>query len=58
MPITREELKELIRTKPFTHIAKKYQVTDNAIKKWCDKFNLPRTKKEIKTYSDEDWKNV
>ena len=58
MPITREELKKLIRTQPFTQIAKQYQVTDNAIKKWCDKFNLPRTKKEIKTYSDEDWKNI
>ena len=58
MPVTREELKKLIRTQPFTQIAKQYQVTDNAIKKWCDKFNLPRTKKEIKTYSDKDWKNI
>lgn len=53
--ITREELKKLIRVKPFTHIGQQYGVSDNAVKKWCDKYNLPRTKKEINTYSDEEW---
>ena len=42
MPITREELKELIRNKPFTQIGAKFGVSDNAIRKWCDKFDLPR----------------
>lgn len=55
---SREELKELIRNKPFTQIAKQYDVTDNAIRKWCDAEKLPRTKKEINSYSDEEWKNV
>ena len=55
MPITREELKKLIRTTPFTTIATQFGVTDNAIRKWCDKFNLPRTKKEIISYDDEEW---
>ncbi len=55
MPVTREELKQLIRTLPFTQIASKYNITDNAVRKWCDKFNLPRTKKEINSYSNEDW---
>ena len=58
MPITREKLKELIRIKPFTAIAADYGITDNAIRKWCDKFNLPRTKKEINSYSNEDWANI
>ena len=58
MPITREELKNLIRTVPFTQIGKKYGVSDNAIRKWCDKFNLPRTVKDIKSYSDEEWKLI
>lgn len=53
--ISREELKEKIRTLPFTVIGKEYNVSDNAIRKWCDKYNLPRTKKEIKSYSDEEW---
>ena len=55
MPITREELKNLIRTKPFVQIGKQFNVTDNAIRKWCDKFNLPRKASEIKQYSDAEW---
>ena len=51
----REELKKLIRTIPFTQIAKKYGVTDNAIRKWCDTENLPRKKTDIQKYSDEEW---
>lgn len=55
MPITREELKKLIRTQSFVQIGKRYNVADNSIRKWCDKFNLPRTKKIINSYSDEEW---
>lgn len=58
MPVTREELKELIRTLPFTKIAEKYNVSDNAIRKWCDKFNLPRKATVIKQYSDEEWQSI
>ena len=58
MPISREELKKLIRTKPFLQIGKDFSVTDNAIRKWCDKFNLPRTKKEINSYSDKEWELI
>lgn len=53
--LPREELKNLIRTTSFVEIGKMYNVTDNAIRKWCDKENLPRTKKEINSYSDEEW---
>lgn len=58
MPVTREELKELIRTQPFTQIGKNFGVSDNAIRKWCEKFNLPRKKTEINNYSDEDWSKI
>ena len=58
MPVTREELKELIRTTPFTTIGTMYDVTDNAIRKWCDKFNLPRKKSEINSYSDIEWELI
>lgn len=54
----REELKILIRNKPFTQIANNYGVTDNAVRKWCDKLNLPRTKKQINSYSDSQWENI
>ena len=52
---SREELKQLIREKPFTQIAIKYGVSDNAIRKWCDAENLPRKKSDINAYSDEEW---
>lgn len=58
MPISREELKQLIRTIPFVQIAKQFNVTDNAIRKWCDKFNLPRKKTDINSFSDEDWEKI
>lgn len=55
---TREELKNKIRTIPFIQIGKHYGVTDNAIRKWCDYYNLPRRVKDIKEYSDEEWEEV
>lgn len=58
MPVTRDELKSLIRTQSFVQIGNKFGVSDNAIRKWCDKFNLPRTKKIIQNYSDKDWENI
>lgn len=55
---SREELKNLIRTLPFTQIGKQYGVSDKAIAKWCIAENLPSKKKEIKLYSDEEWNNI
>lgn len=55
---SRKELKELIRTQSFVQIGKKYNVTDNAIRKWCDSYSLPRTKNEIKAYSEEEWQDL
>lgn len=57
-PISRKELKELIRNYPFTKIGNNFGVTDNAIRKWCDKYFLPRTKRDIKKYSDEEWELI
>lgn len=54
----REELKELIRTKPFTKIGEMYGVSDNAIRKWCIRYDLPTKKKDINAYSNEEWLNV
>ena len=48
-------LKEQIRNLPFTKIGEIYNVSDNAVRKWCDFYKLPRTKTEIKKYTDEDW---
>lgn len=56
--IDRDELKRLIRTTPFTTIAKQYGVTDNAIRKRCKFFNLPYKSSEIKKISEEDWETI
>ena len=56
--VTREELKKLIRTTSFLQIGRKFGVSDNAIRKWCDSYNLPRTKMDINAYSDEEWENI
>lgn len=55
---SREELKDLIRNESFLSIGRKYQVTDNAIRKWCVAENLPSRKADIKMYSDEDWSKI
>ena len=47
----KEELLELIKTKPFVEIGKMYGVTDNAIRKWCKSYNLPYRKKDIENMS-------
>ena len=54
-PISRDELKKLIRTIPFTEIGKMFNVTDNTIRKWCITYNLPSKKKDIKQYTEEAW---
>lgn len=56
--ISREELKKLIRTTPFTQIGKQFGVSDNTIRKWCDKYNLPKKSSEIKSYTDEQWSMI
>lgn len=52
---SREVLKQLIRTTPFTTLGKRYGVSDNAIRKWCKMYNLPFKSSEIKKISDFEW---
>ena len=54
----REELKKLIRAIPFTQLGNKFNVSDNAIRKWCDSYNLPRSSAVIKKYTDKEWENI
>jgi len=56
--VNREELKKLIRTTPFLQIGQKFGVSDNAVRKWCDRFGLPRKVSDIKKISDEDWEKI
>lgn len=54
-PVTRDELKMLIRTTSFRNIGKQFNVSDNTIRKWCKLFNLPSLSRDIKAYSDKEW---
>lgn len=56
--ISREELKKLIRINSFVNIGKMYNITDNAVRKWCKKYNLPHKKTDIDKYTDEEWENI
>ena len=55
---SREELKNLIRTFPFTTIATQYGVSDKAISKWCEAEGLPSRKKDINSYSNTEWEKI
>lgn len=56
---TREILKEKIKNTPFTTIGKEYNVTDNAIRKWCKSYNLPNRVKDIKEIIEKgEWDNI
>ena len=55
---SREILKQEIRTISFVELGRKYNVTDNAIRKWCDEYNLPRRKTDISQYTDDQWEKI
>lgn len=44
---SKEELNKLIHEKSFEAIGRQYNVTGNAIKKWCKFYNLPYRKKDL-----------
>ena len=55
----REVLKEEIKSTPFTTIASKYNVTDNAVRKWCKSYDLPYRVADIKQIIKEGgWDEV
>ncbi len=52
---SREILKEKIYTTSFEAIGREYGVDGNSIRNWCDYYNLPRRKKDIRQYSRDEW---
>lgn len=56
--IGREKLKQMIRQYTFLHLSAEFGVSDKAIVKWCISFNLPYKKKDINSYTDEEWKKI
>lgn len=57
-PFTREEFKNKIRTESFCSIGRELNTSDNSVRKWCIHFNLPSTKKDINSYSNEEWEKI
>ena len=53
--VSKEELKKLVREKSFVQLGKDFNVSDNAIRKWCKFYKLPTSSIEIKKYTDEEW---
>lgn len=51
----RDKLKNEIYNNSFDEIGRKYNVTANAIKKWCKFYNLPYLRYEIKLIPKEEW---
>ena len=53
--IARNILKQKIRTHSFLSIGREFGVSDNTIKHWCDKYDLPRLSGIIKLIPDDEW---
>lgn len=52
-----DELLKLITTFPLLQIGRMYNVSDNTIRKWCKKYNLPYKKNEIDQLKLDNLKN-
>ena len=48
-PASKDELIESFKElTSFKEVGRKYNVSDNAVRKWLNKYDLPSTKEEIK----------
>lgn len=56
--ISREELKQKIRTQSFASIGREFGVCDNSIRRWCKGYKLPYRHDDIDRYTDEEWELV
>ena len=56
--LTKDILKEKIWNFSFEEIAREYNVSKSAVKKWCKIFNLPSKRCDIKKYTQEEWNKI
>lgn len=57
--VPKEILKKEIREETFESIAKKHGYkTGNVVKRWCRHYNLPYRRKDINSFSDEEWEKI
>ena len=50
IPNKNDLILKIIELKSFLQIGFYYKVSDNSIRKWCKKYNIPTNKKELKEY--------
>lgn len=55
--VARDVLKDRIRNESFLSVGREFGVSDNTIKHWCDKYNLPRLSGVIKLIPDDEWES-
>ena len=56
--VGRDKLKETIRKETLSNTARILGISIRTLKRWLEKFNLPNTKTEINSYSDEEWEKI
>lgn len=54
----RDEFKAVIRSSSFESAGSRYGIASTTIRKWCDYYHLPRRRKDIISYSDEEWEKL
>lgn len=52
---TKDELRKYLLDKSMCAIGRIYDVSDNAVRKWCKKYNLPFKRKDIKKFREENY---
>lgn len=52
--ITKYELIKLLSKYSFVEIGKLYNVSDNAVRKWCRKYNLPYRRRDVTNFLKEN----
>lgn len=50
IPCTKDELIRLIIKYPFVKIGQMYNVSDNAVRKWCKRYGIPYKYNELKEF--------
>jgi len=50
---SKEQLAQLILKKSFLQIGKDFGISDNAVRKWCNSYNLPYRKKDIEEQREQ-----
>ena len=55
---SKDFLKDLIRNNSLIEASKIAQTNPRTLGRWCELRGLPRTKKEINSYSDEKWAKI